>query len=194
MSAQFKGSGESWHDYCSLMTFPKRRIVRNSEMRKVAFGRRHRYTSVVRSVVIMTVGWHTLSVGGVGLNGNVAAESIVDRDSSETLPFPSSPLEFQATAYCQHGTTKSGVPAAAGLIAADPAILPLGSLIHVDAPMHGGVYRVMDTGRLVKGKVIDIYLPKLRTASKFGRQRVLVTVLQYGKFRDRLRNPQTHRR
>jgi 3D (Asp-Asp-Asp) domain-containing protein len=90
------------------------------------------------------------------------------------------PVEFQATAYCDSGITKSGVHTSAGLVAADPKVLPLGSLIHVESPDYPGIYQVMDTGRLVKGKIIDIFLPTLESAVEFGRQRVRVTVLRYG--------------
>lgn len=90
------------------------------------------------------------------------------------------PIEFQATAYCDSGITKSGVHTSAGLVAADPKVLPLGSVIHVESPDYPGIYQVMDTGRLVKGKIIDIFLPSLESAVEFGRQKVRVTVLRYG--------------
>lgn len=91
-----------------------------------------------------------------------------------------SPIEFQATAYCDSGITKSGVYTSAGLVAADPKVLPLGSVIHVESQEYPGIYQVMDTGRLVKGKIIDIFLPSLDSAVEFGRQKVRVTVLRYG--------------
>jgi 3D (Asp-Asp-Asp) domain-containing protein len=90
------------------------------------------------------------------------------------------PIEFQATAYCDSGITKSGVHTSAGLVAADPRVLPLGSVIHVESPDYPGIYQVMDTGRLVKGNIIDIFLPSLESAVEFGRQKVRVTVLRYG--------------
>jgi 3D (Asp-Asp-Asp) domain-containing protein len=102
-------------------------------------------------------------------------------DSGEMLPVPTAPLEFQATAYCESGITKSGVPAAPGLAAADISILPLGSLVHVEGARHRGIYRIMDTGRLVKGRIIDIYISNLQQALQFGRQKVQVSVLQYGR-------------
>jgi 3D (Asp-Asp-Asp) domain-containing protein len=100
---------------------------------------------------------------------------------SAMLPYPSAPMAFQATAYCESGITKSGVRTRPGLVAADPAVLPLGSWIHVEGPAeHQGLYQVMDTGRLIKGKIIDIYLPSLEQAVRFGRQKIRVTVLKYG--------------
>ena len=90
------------------------------------------------------------------------------------------PIEFQATAYCDSGITKSGVRTSAGLVAADPKVLPLGSVIQMEGPDYPGIYQVMDTGRLVKGKIIDVFLPSLESAVEFGRQKVRVTVLRYG--------------
>jgi 3D (Asp-Asp-Asp) domain-containing protein len=89
-------------------------------------------------------------------------------------------LDFQATAYCESGETRSGVQVSRGVVAADPRVLPLGSVIHVDVPCYGGVYQVMDTGRLVKGKIVDIYIPDYDLAKQFGRRQAKVTILRYG--------------
>ena len=89
-------------------------------------------------------------------------------------------IEFQATAYCEAGITKSGVAARPGLAAADTSVLPLGTLVHVEGRRHRGIYRVMDTGRLVKGRMIDIFVSDLQQAKNFGRQKVLITVIQLG--------------
>src|SRR4029078_1062595 len=54
---------------------------------------------------------------------------------------------FEATAYCKGETTASGVNVKAGIAAADPALLPEGSVVKVDgAPeQYRGIYTVMDT-------------------------------------------------
>jgi 3D (Asp-Asp-Asp) domain-containing protein len=88
--------------------------------------------------------------------------------------------EFHATAYCVTGTTKSGVQTAPGLVAADPKVIPLGSMIHVDSPLMGGIYQVLDTGELVKGNIIDIFIPSYERCKDFGRRIVKVKVLRYG--------------
>jgi 3D (Asp-Asp-Asp) domain-containing protein len=90
------------------------------------------------------------------------------------------PVEFQATAYSEKGITKSGVPAVPGVAAADLSILPLGTLIQVEGTRYRGIYRVMDTGRLVKGKIIDIYMSDLQKAVEFGRQKVMVSIIRLG--------------
>ena len=99
-------------------------------------------------------------------------------------PEPSKPLALaaSATAYCQSGITRSGEVTRRGVIAADPRVLPLGSVVHIDAPrqMHDGVYRVLDTGSAVKGRIVDIYMPNCRSARRFGRRDVVIHVLEWG--------------
>ena len=89
-------------------------------------------------------------------------------------------FEFLATAYSHDGITKSGLPVTTGLIAADPSVLPLGSLVQVDSTSYRGLYQVMDTGRLIKGRRIDIFMPDVDEALIFGAQKVNITVLRYG--------------
>jgi 3D (Asp-Asp-Asp) domain-containing protein len=109
-----------------------------------------------------------------------ASETAVPHPAAKVETVEAPKLDFQATAYCESGTTKSGAPAAPGIVAADPRVLPLGSLIRVDVSRYDGVYQVMDTGRLVKGRIIDIYIPDYDLATEFGRRMVKVTVLRYG--------------
>jgi 3D (Asp-Asp-Asp) domain-containing protein len=89
--------------------------------------------------------------------------------------------DFEATAYCVTGITKSGAKVAPGHVAADPKVIPLGSMIYVDSPlMGGGIYQVLDTGELIKGKIIDIFMPSYEDCVEFGRRGVKVQVLRYG--------------
>lgn len=87
---------------------------------------------------------------------------------------------FQATAYSLSGLTRTGIPTAPGVVAADPRVIPLGSIIHVDSPTVKGVFQVMDTGDLIKGKIIDIFMPSYEACKDFGRRVVKVKVLRYG--------------
>jgi 3D (Asp-Asp-Asp) domain-containing protein len=88
--------------------------------------------------------------------------------------------DFHATAYCVTGITKSGVAVSPGHVAADPKVIPLGSMIYVDSPLMGGIYQVRDTGEMVKGKIIDIFIPSYERCKEFGRRMVKVKVLRYG--------------
>jgi 3D (Asp-Asp-Asp) domain-containing protein len=98
----------------------------------------------------------------------------------KALPPPGLSVHFQATAYCKHGITRSGSESAPGIVAADPRILPLGSIVEVDTPSYGGIYHVMDTGRMIKGRRIDIFVRNRKSAMKFGRRTVKLTLLRPG--------------
>jgi 3D (Asp-Asp-Asp) domain-containing protein len=101
--------------------------------------------------------------------------------ASSSAPAARNRMAFQATAYSIEGRTASGVRSREGIVAADPAILPLGTRIRVHgAGEYSGEYVVRDTGPAVKGHEIDVYLANDREAKRFGRKPVEVEVLAYG--------------
>lgn len=87
---------------------------------------------------------------------------------------------YTATAYNLRGRTSSGSAPARGVIAADPAVLPLGTRVWVDAGAFSGEYIVGDTGGSVRGRRIDIWTPTANEARRFGRRMVKLTVLSLG--------------
>jgi 3D (Asp-Asp-Asp) domain-containing protein len=89
---------------------------------------------------------------------------------------------FQATAYCKGQTTASGVAVRAGIAAADPKVLPIGSVIRVDGAgeRYEGIYTVLDTGPAIQGRIIDLYMWSCYEALEFGRKDISVTVLRRG--------------
>lgn len=97
-------------------------------------------------------------------------------------PAPGDRLAFAATAYCKGSTTASGATVQTGIAAADPALLPIGSVIDVSAPdpKYSGIYTVMDTGPAVRGRLIDVYMWSCYEALDFGRMPVQLTVLRLG--------------
>ncbi|HXE79537.1 MAG TPA: 3D domain-containing protein, partial [Vicinamibacterales bacterium] len=101
---------------------------------------------------------------------------------SPETPRPGAKLKFGATAYCKGTTTASGVNVRSGIAASDPELLPVGSVIQVDAPgtRHDGIYTIMDTGPKVKGRRLDLYMWSCYEALDFGYQRVDVTLLRLG--------------
>ena len=107
--------------------------------------------------------------------GNV---SVVD----PTAPVTGARLDFQATAYCKGRTTASGVVVRSGVAAADPGLLPVGSVLNVttDTSKYNGIYTVMDTGPAVQGRILDLYMWSCHEALSFGRKQVQVTVLRLG--------------
>ena len=101
---------------------------------------------------------------------------------STVLPQAGARLLFSATAYCKGETTASGVGVRTGIAAADPAILPVGSVVRVETPnpRYSGVWTVMDTGPAVRGRSVDLYLWSCKEALQFGRRKVRLTVLRLG--------------
>ena len=97
-------------------------------------------------------------------------------------PPPGSKLTFTATAYCKGSTTTSGVTVRTGVAAADPQLLPVGSVVNVAAGVgkYSGVYTIMDTGPEVRGRELDLYMWSCHEALAFGRKPIDVTVLRLG--------------
>jgi 3D (Asp-Asp-Asp) domain-containing protein len=84
---------------------------------------------------------------------------------------------WTATAYCTGSITKAGTtPVPGWTIAADPAVLPLGSIVLID----GQERMVHDTGRAIKGARIDIFTATCTEARAWGRRPVRVRVLHRG--------------
>ncbi len=90
------------------------------------------------------------------------------------------PQTFRATAYALRGRTRSGAYVRRGVIAADPRVLPLGSVVQLKAGKYTGVYTVHDTGKRIKGNIIDVWVPTNGEARQFGRQKIKLHVLRLG--------------
>lgn len=102
-------------------------------------------------------------------------------------PFASPSLEilvprssFEATAYALYGHTASGVYVRRGVIAADPRVIPLGSIVQISTPGYSGIYTVQDTGGKIKGKIVDLWMASSREARIFGRRQIKLQVLRWG--------------
>jgi 3D (Asp-Asp-Asp) domain-containing protein len=102
---------------------------------------------------------------------------------SDAGPVPGAHLPFTATAYCRGTTTASGVNVRNGIAAADPDLLPVGSVVQVArlGARYDGIYTIMDTGPAVQGRHIDIYMWNCDEARyEFGRRSAALTVLRLG--------------
>jgi 3D (Asp-Asp-Asp) domain-containing protein len=140
-------------------------------------------------VIISRSTWRKLAVLVIAVVGFVFLYETQMFDSRSALwsihegrPLPGSQLPFSATAYCKGTTTASGVGVRTGIAAADPALLPVGSVINIATgdSRYNGVYTVMDTGPKVQGRVLDLYMWSCHEALRFGRKDVQITVLRLG--------------
>jgi 3D (Asp-Asp-Asp) domain-containing protein len=97
------------------------------------------------------------------------------------------PAIFVATAYSWScgatGPTKSGVaPVPHWTLAADPAVLPMGSIVRLEAPwVSGHEWMVHDTGSAIKGRRLDLMVSSCAQARWWGRRSVWVKVLHVGR-------------
>ena len=95
---------------------------------------------------------------------------------------PGARVNFTGTAYCKGQITASGTGVRSGIAAADPKLLPVGSVVEVDSSdsRYSGIYTILDTGPAVKGAIIDIYMWSCHEALRFGRRPLRLTVLRLG--------------
>ncbi len=114
--------------------------------------------------------------------GSGATASDPIRSHPRAVSRPGATLPFTATAYCRRGITQSGVDTHSGIVAADPAQLPVGSVVHIETHLqqYNGIYTVLDTGTKVQGHKVDLFMHDCDEAQQFGRQSVRVTVLRKG--------------
>jgi 3D (Asp-Asp-Asp) domain-containing protein len=108
----------------------------------------------------------------------LAVDGCAGRRPSAAVPPAPVPMAFVATAYCLGTTTATGVSVRRGFVAADPAVLPLGSVIRVQqSGRYDGVYTVMDTGPKVRGRHVDLFVESCAAARQFGRRTIRVSIV-----------------
>jgi peptidoglycan DL-endopeptidase CwlO len=110
------------------------------------------------------------SGGGTGGGGNGTAPPPAPPPPP---PASGSKVTVSSTGYCLRGTTATGIPVGWGVVAVDPAFIPLGTRMFV--PGYGeGV--AADTGSAVRGAMIDVWFPKCTQAEGWGRRTVTITL------------------
>jgi 3D (Asp-Asp-Asp) domain-containing protein len=82
-------------------------------------------------------------------------------------------LTVSSTGYSLQGPTSTGIPVGWGVIAVDPAVIPLGTRVTV--PGYGEAVAA-DTGSAVRGATIDLWFPSLAQARAWGRRTVTITL------------------
>jgi 3D (Asp-Asp-Asp) domain-containing protein len=93
--------------------------------------------------------------------------------TSYSPPRYGDPVPVEMTAYClNRNTTRRGRYVRAGIVAADPKLFPLARYLELYVGRkYLGRFLIDDTGRLIKGNKIDIWMPTCREARIFGRRR-----------------------
>lgn len=89
-------------------------------------------------------------------------------------------ITMEATAYLPtdgsaEGLTATGVPAARGIVAVDPRVIPLGTRVYI--PGYGEAVAA-DTGGAIKGYKIDLCMESYGEAMEFGRRDIEVYILE----------------
>ena len=105
---------------------------------------------------------------------------LVSRGSQTTVSRGGQTISFKrayvmrATAYCiPGGTTRSGTPVHWGVAAVDPGVISLGSKVYVEGY---GSASALDTGGMIRGNRIDLYMNSEAAADAWGVRNVLVYV------------------
>ncbi len=92
-------------------------------------------------------------------------------------------LVVVATAYAPYhgrgvdGVTATGLPARRGVVAVDPRLIPLGSIVFVEGY---GVAVAADTGGAIRGRRVDLCFDRPQEAYRWGRRTVRVYILRRG--------------
>jgi 3D (Asp-Asp-Asp) domain-containing protein len=100
-------------------------------------------------------------------------ESTDGQQTQVTAPVGSRTLVVDAVAYHLPGRTASGLPVGIGVIAVDPAVIPLGTRVFV--PGYGPAVAA-DVGSAIQGEIIDLWMPSTAAARAWGRRAVTITV------------------
>lgn len=105
----------------------------------------------------------------------------------EVNPYPGSiEKHIEATAYCYGTTTYTGKPVREGIAAMSKRYLGMTAHVYTEdengnALDYIGTYEIEDTGgdyRIRNGNCIDIYIPDYDKAIEFGRQNVVVYLIE----------------
>ena len=102
------------------------------------------------------------------------------RPTAPAPPPSAGSATFTATAYCTGTRTATGARPNEAIIAADPAVLPMGSKVRVSGlrQPYNRVYTVGDTGANIRGRRIDLYMQDCSEAKNFGRRSARVSLVK----------------
>ena len=101
------------------------------------------------------------------------ALSPVEVAAPNVTPSGERTLTVSATGYTIRGRTSTGIPTAPGVVAVDPAVIPLGTRLTIPGY---GIGIAADTGGAVHGNTIDVWFATAAQAHRWGRRTVVVTI------------------
>lgn len=101
--------------------------------------------------------------------GPIRYREAIDMEATAYYPGP------ESTGQWADGFTATGVPAGYGVVAVDPRVIPLGTMLYIPGY---GIAEAADVGGAIKGRRIDLCFDTYREAIHFGRQRLTVYVLE----------------
>lgn len=114
----------------------------------------------------------TYKVSAYALNDS---EGFTESDLSKKAKATTHPrtIKVRAYAYSGGGTTASGKKAAKGVIAVDPKVIKLGTKVYVPGY---GYATAADTGGMIKGNIIDVYMNTNADCIKWGVRYITIKV------------------
>ncbi len=150
------------------LTWQKRRIIREIIKSIVVYI----FLIVTPTSIVFNYLWFT---GKLNSFGFLAEQEVVEVEKTVEVIKEIHWYRFHATGYSANdesqGTTDtmaSGKKVYKGAIAADPNVLPLGTRVEIKGLPDGndGIYKVEDTGGLIKDNDVDIYYENKSDAEK----------------------------
>ena len=120
--------------------------------------------------VAPTVVYATITFEPVVVRGAPIERTDVARKGERRAARLGEPVDVALTAYCLTGLTRRDHYVRQGIVAADPKVFPLGRYVEIYVgEEYYGRFLVDDTGRAIKGNILDIWTPTCREARLFGR-------------------------
>lgn len=85
-------------------------------------------------------------------------------------------MEVSATAYCGDSITSTMIKPYWGVIAADPSVIPYGSIVYIKE--FDKYFVVEDCGGGIKGKRIDIFMNSQKECNNWGVRKITIKIVQ----------------
>lgn len=101
-------------------------------------------------------------------------QSSSNNQSGRTITVQATGYSTQQANLSSHTATGINLLQNPRVIAVDPSVIPLGSMVEVEGM---GVYIAGDTGGAIRGKIIDIHFTTVNAALRWGRRTVNIRIL-----------------